>query len=153
MAAGEVWGEARSRWWIFWSNHPIFEMVSANCALLFLWNIFKCEGSRPLFVEKTKYKLISRCPPKLVSLPANTRLVSVARDWIWMHYLLFCLSVVSVDCGGLVEVGQFANTLFYSIPDSCWSEELIVARPTLFVKLREREVQRVDSGRSLKGHL
>ena len=62
---------------------PYLKQCLQTVVLLFLWNIFKCEGSRPLFVEKTKYKLISRCPPKLVSLPANTRLVSVAGDFFF----------------------------------------------------------------------
>ena len=84
MAAGEVWGEARSRWWIFWSNHPIFEMVSANYALLFQWNIFKCEGSRPPLCWKDKIQIDIQVPA-FVSLPANTRLISVAGEWVWMH--------------------------------------------------------------------
>ena len=92
-------------------------MVSANCALLFLWNIFKCEGSRPLFVEKTKYKLISRCPPELVSLPANTRLVSVAGDRrldldalglkkVWTTLFFQPISYIVLYVGGVWWVGQ-----------------------------------------------
>ena len=41
---------------------PYLKRCLQTVVLLFLWNIFKCEGSQPLFVEKTKYKLISRCP-------------------------------------------------------------------------------------------
>ena len=78
MAAGEVWGEAGRGDEYFGPIIPYLKRCLQTVVLLFLWNIFKCEGSRPLFVEKTKYKLISRCPPKLVSLPANTRLFSLS---------------------------------------------------------------------------
>ena len=98
----------------------------------------------PSLLKRQNTKWISRCPPELVSMSANTRLFSLSSRTLDLDasglkncgppfffnpsLILFCLSV---ECGGLVKRDlEFENT--FVLFNSSWSEELIVTHPTLF---------------------